>query len=58
MKPKKTEAEKAKFKTVALPENSYNQVKEMAKQERRSIAQQIAIAVENDYQEYSNKLSA
>ncbi|HAI41496.1 MAG TPA: hypothetical protein DCM40_26975 [Maribacter sp.] len=53
MKPKKTQEEKAKFKTVALPENAYNQVKEMAKKERRSIAQQIGIAIENDYQAYS-----
>ncbi|MAL10527.1 MAG: hypothetical protein CMF74_12810 [Maricaulis sp.] len=40
---------KAEFKTVALPVEAYNQAKEMAEREQRSIARQISVIVNQAY---------
>lgn len=40
---------KAEFKTVALPIEAYNQAREMAEREQRSIARQISVIVNQAY---------
>jgi hypothetical protein len=49
MKDNQVEKEKAEFRTVAVPMKTYNQVKEMALREERSIARQISVIVEKVY---------
>jgi len=52
MKPKVEEKEKAQFRTVAVPLKTYNQVKEMAESEERSIARQISVIVGKSYETF------
>jgi predicted CopG family antitoxin len=44
--------EKAQFKTVAVPLDTYNKLKSMASEEDRSIARQLKVILER-YQERS-----
>ncbi len=46
---KKSSKPKAEFKTVALPLEAYNQAREMAEREQRSIARQISVIVNQAY---------
>jgi len=41
--------QKSEFKTVALPIEAYNQAKEMAQRDQRSIARQISVIVNQAY---------
>ena len=47
---KVAETKKAQFKTVAVPLETYERLREMADQEDRSIARQLKVVVER-YQE-------
>jgi hypothetical protein len=46
---KMKESDKAKFRTVAVPIQTYLKVKEMAEREERSIARQISVIVGKVY---------
>ena len=48
----KEEKVKAEFKTVAVPLKAYEQVKEMAESEERSIARQISVIVGKAYEKF------
>ena len=52
MKVKKEEKQKAELRTVAVPMKTYEQVKEMATQEERSIARQISVIVGKAYETF------
>lgn len=53
MPSKVKETQKAKFRTVAVPLKTYEQVSEMAKSEERSIARQISVIVNKHFEQFS-----
>lgn len=50
MTKKMKEADKAKFRTVAVPLQTYLKIKEMAEREERSIARQLSVIVGRIYE--------
>ena len=54
MKAKVEAKEKAQFRTVAVPVKTYDQVKEMAETEQRSIARQISVIVNKHFEQFGN----
>lgn len=53
MPSKVKQKDKAQFRTVAVPLKTYEQVKEMAESEERSIARQISVIVNKHFEHFS-----
>lgn len=49
-----TAKEKAQFKTVAVPLDTYNKLKSMAQSEDRSIARQLKVILERYQEAYAS----